>query len=192
MEKVLHISLEYPPHRVVGPLAYTVRELVTELSKYYDIYLIHPANFDGNYLDGDVKVYAISDRWFSDVLAYAHYLVVEISSRAPYIIPNDIVLIHAHDWIPAMVSRILAERLHKPLVVSIYTTEPMRSGGSLSLLSLSISDWERYVFSGTNYVIAHNRSVLDSLARDYGLRAISYSDVRTVLDVYQDVIKAKS
>lgn len=192
MDKVLHISLEYPPHRIIGPLAYTVRELVTSLSKYYDVYLIHPANFDGNYLDGDVKVYAISDRWFSDVLAYAHYLTVEISSRAPYIIPKDIILIHAHDWIPAMVGKVLAGRLHKPLVVSLYTTEPMRSGGSLSLLSLSITDWEKYVLSSANYIIAHNRSALDSLSRDYGLKAVFYNDVNTVLSVYNDVIRLRS
>ncbi|WP_069806553.1 glycosyltransferase [Vulcanisaeta thermophila] len=192
MDKVLHISLEYPPHRVIGPLAYTIRDLVTQLSRYYEIYLIHPADFDGDYMDGDVRVHAVSDRWFSDVLVYAHYLVSEVSSKAPYIVPRDVVLIHAHDWIPAMVGRVIAKRLRKPLIVSVYTTEPMRSGGSLSLLSLSITDWERYVLSEADHVIAHSRFALESLSRDYGIKASLFNDLSTILSIYRDVIKPRA
>lgn len=164
MVKVLHISTEYPPHRVIGSLAFQVRDLVMSLSSKYDIYLIHPANFDGNYMDGNAHVYAVSDRWFSDVVTYMHYLLVEILSRSPYVIPRDVDFVHAHDWIAAVIAKVISQRLKIPYIVSVYSTEPpLRSGDGISLLSLAIRDWEKHAFSSAFRVIAHNKSAYESL-----------------------------
>ncbi len=185
--KVLHISTEYPPHRVVGSLAFQVRDLVIKLSERYDVYLIHPANFDGNYLDGNVRVYTVSDRWFSDVVAYMHFLLVEVASRAPYIVPSDIGLIHAHEWISSVIAKVLSQRLNVPYIVSAYSTEPIRSGGNLSLLSMAIRDWERYAFSSALFVLAHNRPTYDSLRNDYGINAIEVRTTEDIEKIYNDI-----
>lgn len=185
--KVLHISTEYPPHRVVGSLAFQVRDLVMKLSEKHEIYLIHPANFEGSYMDGNVRIYAVGDRWFSDVVAYMHFLLVEIASKAPYVVPGDVELIHSHDWIASVIARVMSQRLRVPYIVSVYSTEPMRSGGGVSLLSLTIRDWERYAFSSAYYVIAHNRPVYEALRRDYGIEAIEVRSVDDVARLYDSI-----
>ncbi|GAB6947290.1 hypothetical protein JCM16161A_14200 [Vulcanisaeta sp. JCM 16161] len=187
MVKVLHISTEYPPHRVVGSLAFQVRDLVTRLSSKYEIYLVHPANFDGSYMDGNVRVFTVSDRWFSDVIAYMHFLLVEILSRAPYVIPRDIDFVHAHDWIAAVIARVISQRLKVPYIVSAYSTEPIRSGNSVSLLSLTVRDWERYAFSSALYVIAHNRPTYESLRDHYGINAVEVRSTEDVEIIYDEV-----
>ena len=187
MVKVLHISTEYPPYRVVGSLAFQVRDLVTRLSSKHDVYLIHPANFDGSYMDGNIRVFTISDKWFSDVVAYMHFLLVEVLSRAPYVIPRDIDLIHAHEWIAAVIAKVLSQRLKVPYIVSAYSTEPIRSGNSMSLLSLTIRDWERYAFSSALYVIAHNKPTYESLRNHYGINAVEVRSMDDVESVYDEV-----
>lgn len=187
MEKVLHISPEYPPHRVVGALAFQVRDLVVRLSEKYEVYLIHPAGFTGSYMDGNVRVYTVSDKWFSDVVAYMHFLLVEVLSRAPYVIPSDLGFVHAHDWIASVIAKVIAQRLRVPYIVSVYSTESMRSGGSVSLLSLTIRDWERFAFSSAYYVIAHNRPTYESLKRDYGIEAIEVRSTDDVVRLYNDL-----
>lgn len=187
MARVLHISTEYPPHRIVGSMAFQVRDLVTQLSSRHEIYLIHPANFDGNYMDGNVHVFAISDRWFSDVVAYMHFLLVEVLSRAPYLVPKDVDFVHAHDWIAAVIAKVLSHRLGVPYVVSVYSTEPIRSGGNVSLLSLTIRDWERYALSSALYAIAHNRPTYESLRNDYGINAVEVRSVNDVESIYNEV-----
>jgi hypothetical protein len=186
--RVLHISTEYPPHRVVGSLAFQVRDLVIRLSSKYEIHLIHPAGFEGNYIDGNVYVHTVSDRWFSDVVAYMHFLLVEVLSRIPYVVPRDIHLIHSHDWISSVIARVLSQRLRVPYLASVYTTEPMRSGGSINLLNLSIMDWEKHAFSSALYVIAHNKQALDSLRRDYGIEAIEIGSIEDIERIYDDTI----
>ncbi len=185
--KVLHISTEYPPHRVVGSLAFQVRDLVTRLSSRYEIHLVHPAGFEGSYMDGGVHVYAVRDMWFSDVVAYMHFLLVEVSSRIPYMVPRDIGLIHSHDWIASVIAKVLSQRLKIPYIASVYSTETMRSGGIRNLLNLAIMDWERYAFSSALYVIAHNRPVYDSLRRDYGIEALEIKSIEDVEKIYDNV-----
>ncbi len=187
MTRVLHISTEYPPHRVVGLMAFQVRDLVTQLSSRYEIYLIHPANFDGSYTDGNVRVFTVSDRWFSDVVAYMHFLLVEMLSRMPYVIPRDIDFVHAHDWIAAVIARAVSERLRVPYIVSVYSTEPIRSGNAISLLSMTIRDWERYALSSALYVIAHNKPAYESLRNDYGIDAVEVRSVGDVGSIYDSI-----
>ncbi|MGC8606982.1 MAG: glycosyltransferase [Vulcanisaeta sp.] len=192
MVKVLHISTEYPPYRVIGTLAFQIRDLVTQLSNKYEIYLVHPANFDGSYMDGNVHIYTVRDSWFSDVIAYMHFLLVEILSRIPYVIPRDLDLVHAHEWIASVIAKIISQRLRVPYIVSAYSTESIRSGGAMSLLSLTIRDWEKYAFSSANYVIAHNKPTFESLRDHYGINAIEIRNVNDLDKIYDELGHAKT
>ncbi len=183
----MHVSTEYPPYRIIGSLAFQVRDLVTRLSNRYEIYLVHPANFDGSYMDGNVRIFTVSDRWFSDVVAYMHFLLVEILSRIPYVIPRDINFVHAHDWIAAVIAKVISQRLKVPYIVSAYSTEPIRSGDSISLLSLTIRDWERYAFSSALYVIAHNKPTYESLRNHYGINAVEVRSMDDVEAIYSEI-----
>ena len=187
MIKVLHVTTEYPPHRTIGSLAFQVRDLVNKLSSNHEVYLVHPAGFEGNYMDGNTRIYTVADRWFSDVVAYMHFLLVEVLSRIPYVIPKDIELVHAHDWIASVIARVISQRLKIPYIASAYSTEPLRSGNAMNLLNLTIRDWEKYAFSSANYVIAHNRPTYESLDRDYGINAIEARSINDVEAIYQGI-----
>ncbi|BDR91933.1 glycosyltransferase [Vulcanisaeta souniana] len=187
MVKVLHITTEYPPHRTVGSLAIQVRDLVIKLSSNHEIYLVHPAGFEGSYMDGNIRICTVIDRWFSDVVAYMHFLLVEVLSRIPYVIPRDMELIHAHDWIASVIARVISQRLKVPYIASVYSTEPLRSGNAMNLINLTIRDWEKYAFSSANYAIAHNRPTYESLGRDYGINAMEAKSIDDIEAIYKDI-----
>jgi len=185
--RILHISTEYPPHKVVGDMANQVRVLIQGISSVHEVILIHPSHFEGWYLDGKVRIYSVIDSWFSDVLAYAHYLAVEISSRAPYTVPRDVGLVHTHDWISSIPGRIISKTLGVPHVVTVYSTETMRAREP-SILSMAIMDWERYLFTNADLVLAHNEDALRHLEA-YGVKA-RMQDINEVPRLYTELVQS--
>jgi hypothetical protein len=167
-------------------MAGEVRRLVQGISRIHEVFLIHPSGFDGEYVDGGVRAYSIADSWFSDVLVYAHHLSVEVLSRAPYLVPIDIDIVHTHDWISSIPGRILSRSLGIPHVITVYSTETMRAR-SPSLLSMAIMDWERYLFTGADLVLAHNEEAMRHLG-GYGVRA-HLQDINDVPSLYENLVK---
>ncbi len=81
----------------------------------------------------------------------------------------------------------ISQRLKVPYIVSAYSTEPIRSGNGVSLLSLTIRDWEKYAFSSALYVIAHNRPTYESLRNHYGINAVEVRSIDDIEAIYDEV-----
>ncbi|MBC7131183.1 glycosyltransferase, partial [Candidatus Bathyarchaeota archaeon] len=134
--RLLIFSWEYPP-RIVGKLAYYVRELATKLVKQnVETHVItYHDSLTGDFEDSGVNVHRVTNpvKTHISVLTWALTLNQEIERAAAsvyYRTAKKVDLIDVHEWhfIPAAVT--LKKALEIPFIYSIESLEDHRSQGA--------------------------------------------------------------
>jgi hypothetical protein len=172
MSNVIHLSWEYPPW-TVGDLSRRLKDLLPALNSLVSISLVVRADRDGmTQIDG-MKVYKVgtSVRTSPNYIAYAQVLNIELTRGGSDAIHSDpgIAIVHAHDWISSIAGTYLASHFRMPLIISIYSTEAMRSRPPLNVVNRGIYDLERYCFQEAEALIVENEGMKSHLAEQYKL-----------------------
>lgn len=187
MYRVLHLSWEYPP-KIQGELAFRVKELVKELSRLgLAVTVVYPSLAEAEYVEEGVRVLAAAVSVKSNI----HFLTEVFSSTVDLLRVaskhiyecGGVDLIHSHEWSASIAGLLLKELLRKPLIISAYTTETIRGGGSL--ISHSIKELEKKCFKEASALITHSRKTLNELVNEYGveeelIELIEYKEVNLV------------
>jgi len=171
---VIIFSWEYPP-RVVGQLAYYVRDLAEKLLKQ-DIttrVVTYHDYLTGEYVDLDgVKVFRVTNpvRTHIGVLTWVLTLNQEVERAAAnifYSANGKVDLINAHDWqfIPAAVT--LKKGLRLPFVYSVESLEDHRSHGANSPFNMAIKSIEWLGMYEAEKLIVKSEWMRDEISRIY-------------------------
>jgi glycosyltransferase involved in cell wall biosynthesis len=200
--RVVIFSWEYPP-RIVGQLAYHVKELAEQLAKR-DVNT-HVVTYH-DYLTGEydgpegVKTYRVTNpvRTHIGVLTWVLTLNQEVERAAAntyYNASKQVDLIDVHEWhfIPAAVT--LKKALNVPFVYSVESLEEHRSHGVKSPYSMAIKSIEWLGMRETEKLVVKSEWMMDEALRLY---AVSKEKVRvitpgspnwvdSVLEIYKNV-----
>ncbi|MEM3730736.1 MAG: glycosyltransferase [Candidatus Bathyarchaeia archaeon] len=146
---VIVFSWEYPP-RIVGQLAYYVKELTTQLTKnHVKTHVVTYHDFlTGEYEESNgVKTFRVTNpvRTHIGVLTWVLTLNQEVERAASniyYSSGKKVSLIDAHDWhfIPAAVT--LKKALNIPFIYSVESLEEHRAHGANSPFNMAIKSIE--------------------------------------------------
>lgn len=149
MMHVIVFSWEYPP-RIVGQLAYYVKELTTQLTKnHVKTHVVTYHDFlTGEYEESNgVKTFRVTNpvRTHIGVLTWVLTLNQEVERAASniyYSSGKKVSLIDAHDWhfIPAAVT--LKKALNIPFIYSVESLEEHRAHGANSPFNMAIKSIE--------------------------------------------------
>jgi glycogen(starch) synthase len=171
LKPVLHITWEYPPF-VVGSLSLELRKTLEPLAREVPVNLVVRADSDETTEMDGMKVYKVSQSIKSSphVLAYAHVLNIDLVRGACRAIHESggVSLVHCHDWISSLAGVYISSNFCLPLVISVYSTELIRSRSLSTLLSMGIFDLERHCLRKADAVVA-DASFRESLTKDYGV-----------------------
>jgi len=186
MTDILHVSWEYPPYRIIGQLAWDIQEMVRGLQKMFNVVVVHPGPLTKRYRDGEIDVYMFHDEGYPkrNFIVYAYELTFNSLIKLPYILPyKDYLIIHSHEWLSEMIGLILARTFKKPLILSVYSLERMRSSMN-NMLSLSIESIENYLLDEAAHILCHNPEVFNMLQGKYGGKVTLYRDIDQLRDLY--------
>ena len=174
--RVVIFSWEYPP-RIVGQLAYHVKDLAEQLVKR-DV-KTHVVTYH-DYLTGEydgpegVKTYRVTNpvRTHIGVLTWVLTLNQEVEragANAYYDANKQVDLIDVHEWhfIPAAVT--LKKALDVPFVYSVESLEEHRSHGVKSPFSMAIKSIELLGMRETEKLIVKSEWMMDEAFRLYGV-----------------------
>ena len=163
---ILHVTTELEPLRCEGELAKWVKGVVEKRGG--KILLL---GADGRYeLDGIevVGAGATPNIPTSDVVERAFLKLFASLAEVPYRLdPREIDSIEGHEWQGALVAYLLALRLRKPFVYSVYTTEAERQGSGV--VAESIKSIEAFLAREADFVMARRKGALKSLREQYGI-----------------------
>lgn len=200
--RVVIFSWEYPP-RIVGQLAYHVKELAEQLVKH-DV-KTHVVTYH-DYLTGEydgpegVKTFRVTNpvRTHIGVLTWVLTLNQEVERAAAntyYNANKQVDLIDVHEWhfIPAAVT--LKKALNVPFVYSLESLEEHRSHGANSPFSMAIKSIEWLGMRETEKLVVKSEWMMDEALRLY---EVSKEKVRvitpgspnwmdSVLEIYKNV-----
>ncbi|MCD6368938.1 MAG: glycosyltransferase [Thermoproteales archaeon] len=191
---ILHVSWEYPPFRIIGELAWKVQEIVRNLRVFCRPVVVHPGPENKQYKDDDIEVIMFRDTGYlrGNFIVYSHELVYGALTKLPYFLSyRDFPLIHGHDWIAGMIALALSRAFKKPFILSIYSTEQMRSNMD-NMLSLSIESVETYLFRKADLILCHHEKLFDDLRERFGKKVIKYNSIRDVYNAYLRVAGGRS
>lgn len=207
MMRVIIFSWEYPP-RIVGQLAYYVKELATQLTKsgvethvvtYHD-YLTGESNEQNG-----VKTYRVTNpvRTHIGVLTWVLTLNQEVERAAAdvyYRANGKVDLIDAHDWhfIPAAVT--LKKALGIPFIYSVESLEDHRSHGANSPFNMAIKSIEWLGMYESERLIVKSEWMRDEVFRIYRVPLEKISVVKpksqgwlkSILEIYREVTGGKN
>jgi len=171
---VIIFSWEYPP-RIVGQLAYYVRDLAEKLLKQHTTTRVvtYHDYLTGEYMDPDgVKVFRVTNpvRTHIGVLTWVLTLNQEVERAAAnifYSANGKVDLINAHDWqfIPAAVT--LKKGLRLPFVYSVESLEDHRSHGANSPFNMAIKSIEWLGMYEAEKLIVKSDWMRDEISRIY-------------------------
>jgi hypothetical protein len=172
--QVIIFSWEYPP-RIVGQLAYYVKDLAEKLLKH-DVrtYVVTYHDYlTGEYADPDgVKTYRVTNpvRTHIGVLTWVLTLNQEVERAAANIVYDtnkQVDLIDAHDWqfIPAAVT--LKKALGLPFIYSVDSLEDHRSHGANSPFNMAIKSIEWLGMYEAEKLIAKSEWMQGEISRIY-------------------------
>ncbi|MGB9740746.1 MAG: glycosyltransferase [Candidatus Bathyarchaeia archaeon] len=203
---VIIFSWEYPP-RVVGELAYYVKELATQLAKsrtethvvtYHDYLTGESAEPDGT------RIFRVTNpvRTHIGVLTWVLTLNQEVERAASdiyYGANGKVDLIDAHDWhfIPAAVT--LKKALGIPFVYSVESLEEHRSHGANSPFNMAIKSIEWLGTYEAKRLIVKSGWMQDEVFRIYKVpsekidvvQPKSQGWLKNILEVYQEVARGE-
>lgn len=172
--RVIFLSWEYPP-RIVGQLAYYVKELGVQLVKNnVEVYVVTYHDYlTGLYNEPEgIKTFRVANpvRTHTGVLTWVLTLNQEVERAASniyYGANKHIDLIDAHDWhfIPAAVT--LKKALNIPFVYSVESLEEHRSHGANSPFNMAIKSIEWLGMYEAEKLIVKSEWMRDEVSRLY-------------------------
>ena len=172
--RVIILSWEYPP-RIVGQLAYYVKELGVQLVKNnVEVYVVTYHDYlTGLYNEPEgIKTFRVANpvRTHTGVLTWVLTLNQEVERAASniyYGANKHIDLIDAHDWhfIPAAVT--LKKALNIPFVYSVESLEEHRSHGTNSPFNMAIKSIEWLGMYEAEKLIVKSEWMRDEVSRLY-------------------------
>lgn len=172
--RVIILSWEYPP-RIVGQLAYYVKELGVQLVKNnVEVYVVTYHDYlTGLYNEPEgIKTFRVANpvRTHIGVLTWVLTLNQEVERAASniyYSANKHIDLIDAHDWhfIPAAVT--LKKALNIPFVYSVESLEEHRSHGANSPFNMAIKSIEWLGMYEAEKLIVKSEWMRDEVSRLY-------------------------
>ena len=172
--RVIILSWEYPP-RIVGQLAYYVKELGVQLVKNdVEVYVVTYHDYlTGLYNEPEgIKTFRVANpvRTHIGVLTWVLTLNQEVERAASniyYGANKHIDLIDAHDWhfIPAAVT--LKKALSIPFVYSVESLEEHRSHGANSPFNMAIKSIEWLGMYEAEKLIVKSEWMRDEVSRLY-------------------------
>jgi len=172
--RVIILSWEYPP-RIVGQLAYYVKELGVQLVKNnVEVYVVTYHDYlTGLYNEPEgIKTFRVANpvRTHTGVLTWVLTLNQEVERAASniyYDANKHIDLIDAHDWhfIPAAVT--LKKALNIPFVYSVESLEEHRSHGANSPFNMAIKSIEWLGMYEAEKLIVKSEWMRDEVSRLY-------------------------
>jgi len=172
--RVIILSWEYPP-RIVGQLAYYVKELGVRLVKNnVEVYVVTYHDYlTGLYNEPEgIKTFRVANpvRTHTGVLTWVLTLNQEVERAASniyYGANKHIDLIDAHDWhfIPAAVT--LKKALNIPFVYSVESLEEHRSHGANSPFNMAIKSIEWLGMYEAEKLIVKSEWMRDEVSRLY-------------------------
>ncbi len=172
--RVIILSWEYPP-RIVGQLAYYVKELGVQLVKNnVEVYVVTYHDYlTGLYNEPEgIKTFRVANpvRTHIGVLTWVLTLNQEVERAASniyYGANKHIDLIDAHDWhfIPAAVT--LKKALNIPFVYSVESLEEHRSHGANSPFNMAIKSIEWLGMYEAEKLIVKSEWMRDEVSRLY-------------------------
>ena len=172
--RVIILSWEYPP-RIVGQLAYYVKELGVQLVKNnVEVYVVTYHDYlTGLYNEPEgIKTFRVTNpvRTHTGVLTWVLTLNQEVERAAAniyYGANKHIDLIDAHDWhfIPAAVT--LKKALNIPFVYSVESLEEHRSHGANSPFNMAIKSIEWLGMYEAEKLIVKSEWMRDEVLRLY-------------------------
>ncbi len=172
--RVIILSWEYPP-RIVGQLAYYVKELGVQLVKNnVEVYVVTYHDYlTGLYNEPEgIKTFRVTNpvRTHTGVLTWVLTLNQEVERAASniyYGANKHIDLIDAHDWhfIPAAVT--LKKALNIPFVYSVESLEEHRSHGANSPFNMAIKSIEWLGMYEAEKLIVKSEWMRDEVSRLY-------------------------
>ncbi|HDD69949.1 hypothetical protein CW707_05320 [Candidatus Bathyarchaeota archaeon] len=172
--RVIILSWEYPP-RIVGQLAYYVKELGVQLVKNnVEVYVVTYHDYlTGLYNEPEgIKTFRVANpvRTHTGVLTWVLTLNQEVERAASniyYGANKHIDLIDAHDWhfIPAAVT--LKKALNIPFVYSVESLEEHRSHGANSPFNMAIKSIEWLGMYEAEKLIVKSEWMRDEVSRLY-------------------------
>lgn len=145
--RVLMLSWEYPP-AIVGGLGRHVGELSPALAKLgVELYVITQSspNTPSFEMKDGVHVLRVDANFLEplDFINWVHQLNFAVLQEAiPLLNQKKFHLIHCHDWLTCMASRVLKHSYRIPLVATIHATEFGRRGGLQEPISRYIHSQE--------------------------------------------------
>ena len=151
--KILHLTWEYPPHKI-GGLATHVEELAKAQARMGLEPIVVTCAFSDNYgfeeKDG-IKVYRFDANHIpaEDFPSWTLQMNTLLTNKATEALNEheDVVLIHAHDWLVSTAAVTLKHMYRKPLIVTLHSMEIGRRGGIYDDRQKLIHDLEgRIVF----------------------------------------------
>jgi glycosyltransferase involved in cell wall biosynthesis len=177
MKKVLMIGWELPPFNS-GGLGIACYYLALALSKKVDLFFSLPYQLNINLAHFPFKIifansvvkkissyqllnFPISSELFDQVITYGERLHQKIKD-----LDLNFDLIHAHDWLGSLAGIYLKEKLHKPLIIHIHSTEIERTGNNPNL---TIYYLEKKSFETADRLIAVSNLTKKIVANFYGI-----------------------
>jgi hypothetical protein len=207
MMHVIIFSWEYPP-RIIGQLAYHVKELATQLAR--NNVETHVVTYH-DYLTGEhndaegVKIYRVTNpvRTHIGVLTWVLTLNQEVERAAAdiyYKTNGKVDLMDAHDWhfIPAAVT--LKKALGIPFIYSVESLEEHRSHGANSPFNMAIKSIEWLGMYEAKRLIVKSKWMQDEVFRIYKVplekidvvQPKSQSWLKNILGIYHKVAGGKT
>ncbi|RLF06421.1 MAG: hypothetical protein DRK00_01640 [Thermoprotei archaeon] len=184
---ILHVTTELEPFKRLGALASWVRRAIEERGGRV---LLLGAS--GTYELGGVEVVGVGAPLrvpVNDVVEEAFLELFTSLAEIPYKVdPSGVEAVEGHEWRGALVAYILALRLRKPFIYSVYTTEVERGG--FGIVAESVKSIEEFLAARADMVVARRDGALRVLREQYGvgedkLSPASVSDPEEGLEVLQ-------
>lgn len=200
--RVIVLSWEYPP-RIVGQLAYYVKELGRQLIKNnVEVYVVTYHDYlTGLYSEPEgIKTFRVTNpiRTHIGVLTWVLTLNQEVERATANIYYNtdrQIDLIDAHDWhfIPAAVT--IKKALNLPFIYSVESLEEHRSHSANSPFNMAIKSIEWLGMYEAEKLIVKSKWMRDEVSRLYNvplekvkvIQPKSANWVKDVLKIYNSL-----
>lgn len=128
---VLHLTWEFPPHKVGGlgeHVYYLGRSLAKKGVNTHVVAYSSVTSYDTqeNFHISKFNSYLPSENFLSWAILMSQYMKMK---GAQVMRENDIDVIHAHDWLSALAGISLKHMFKKPLIATIHSTEYGRRNG---------------------------------------------------------------
>ncbi len=182
--KIAILTWEYPP-RIVGEMAYYVRELALEVSKHHQVSVIttHEAPYSHEKVSDSLEIHRLQNpvephvtvvTWALSLCAEVQRIVAELH----YGESKKLDILDTNEWQFASAAAALKKALRLPFVLTLHSLEEQRSSNPSSPLSLSIRGLESLGAYECEKIITRSDLMRSEVERVHG--SPSYK-IRTVL-----------